>query len=184
MSPRRRRASRRARGRRAGLGPEPLAGPAFPDARDLDAAVPERPALARRVDGHAVWVNSAALAAAGIVAATRDPDGGRILRRPDGIALGRLRRQRDEPRRPRRARGPSDATSSGGSLAASRACAALGLTEVQDASGYGPESLAALERLAARGALPIRVYATVSAERIVSTAPFARGVRIGKGATS
>jgi predicted amidohydrolase YtcJ len=58
-------------------------GQAFPDARDLDAALPDRPAAARRVDGHALWVNSAALKAAGIEASTRDPDGGRIVRRAD-----------------------------------------------------------------------------------------------------
>ncbi|HTR02311.1 MAG TPA: amidohydrolase family protein, partial [Thermoanaerobaculia bacterium] len=37
-------------------------GAAFPDARDLDRALPGRPAAARRVDGHALWVNTAALA--------------------------------------------------------------------------------------------------------------------------
>ena len=36
-------------------------GERFPDARDLDAVLPDRPAIARRVDGHAVWVNTAAL---------------------------------------------------------------------------------------------------------------------------
>ncbi|HXM77699.1 MAG TPA: amidohydrolase family protein, partial [Thermoanaerobaculia bacterium] len=56
-------------------------GGSFPDARDLDAAVPDRPAVARRIDGHAVWVNSAALRAAGIGAGAPDPAGGRILRR-------------------------------------------------------------------------------------------------------
>ncbi|HYX19822.1 MAG TPA: amidohydrolase family protein, partial [Thermoanaerobaculia bacterium] len=52
-------------------------GAAFPDARDLDAVLPGRPALARRVDGHALWVNGAVLAAAHIGAATPDPPGGR-----------------------------------------------------------------------------------------------------------
>src|SRR5512135_1951873 len=32
-------------------------GQAFPDARVLDAVLPDRPAVARRVDGHALWVN-------------------------------------------------------------------------------------------------------------------------------
>ncbi|HEY6051216.1 MAG TPA: amidohydrolase family protein, partial [Thermoanaerobaculia bacterium] len=53
-------------------------GGAYPDARDLDGAVRDRPAVARRVDGHAVWVNTAALSAAGIGPETRDPQGGRI----------------------------------------------------------------------------------------------------------
>src|SRR5260370_39422853 len=51
----------------------------FPDARDLDAAVEDRPAIARRVDGHALWVNSAALAAAKIDASTAEPAGRRDL---------------------------------------------------------------------------------------------------------
>ena len=66
-------------------------GRAFPDARELDAVLPRPAGRSRaRVDGHAVWVNSAALRAAGIDAATRDPEGGRILRRPDGSPSGVL----------------------------------------------------------------------------------------------
>ena len=38
----------------------------------------------------------------------------------------------------------------------------VGLTEVQDASDYGPAKIASLEKLAAAGLLPIRIYATVS----------------------
>jgi predicted amidohydrolase YtcJ len=52
----------------------------FPTAAELDAAVSDRPVLLARVDGHAQWANSAALAAAGISAKTADPAGGRIER--------------------------------------------------------------------------------------------------------
>jgi predicted amidohydrolase YtcJ len=52
----------------------------FPTAAELDAAVSDRPVLLARVDGHAQWANSAALAAAGIDAKTADPAGGRIER--------------------------------------------------------------------------------------------------------
>ena len=52
----------------------------FPTAAELDAAVSDRPVLLSRVDGHAQWANSAALAAAGITAQTADPAGGRIER--------------------------------------------------------------------------------------------------------
>jgi predicted amidohydrolase YtcJ len=52
----------------------------FPTAAELDAAVGDRPVLMERVDGHAHWANTAALAAAGITAATADPAGGRIER--------------------------------------------------------------------------------------------------------
>ena len=52
----------------------------FPTAAELDLAVNAQPVWLERVDGHAGWANSAALAAAGITAATRDPVGGHIER--------------------------------------------------------------------------------------------------------
>ncbi len=52
----------------------------FPTAAELDAAVKGRPVWLSRIDSHAGWANSAALAAAGITAATKDPVGGRIER--------------------------------------------------------------------------------------------------------
>jgi predicted amidohydrolase YtcJ len=50
----------------------------FPTAADLDAAVPGRPVVLERVDGHAVVANSAAMKAAGVTAATKAPAGGEI----------------------------------------------------------------------------------------------------------
>jgi len=52
----------------------------FPTAAELDAVVPGRPVWLTRVDGHAGWANSRALAAASITADTKDPAGGRIIR--------------------------------------------------------------------------------------------------------
>lgn len=52
----------------------------FPTASQLDA-ITDRPIALERADGHAIWVNSAALAAAGINARTADPAGGRIIRK-------------------------------------------------------------------------------------------------------
>jgi len=60
------------------------------DASWLDRVVPDRPVLLWSTDHHAVWANSAALAAAGVDAATPDPPGGRLLRRGDGSPLGTL----------------------------------------------------------------------------------------------
>lgn len=62
----------------------------FPTAAELDAAVPERPVWLARVDGHAGWANSAALAAAGVTAASKDPAGGRIERLAGGKPAGVL----------------------------------------------------------------------------------------------
>ena len=50
----------------------------FPTAADLDAAVPDRPVVLERVDGHAVVANSAAIKAAGVTSATAAPAGGQI----------------------------------------------------------------------------------------------------------
>lgn len=62
-------------------------GQAFPTWEDLEGAT-ARPVALRRVDGHAVWVNRAALAVAGITPATSDPEGGKLLRFPDGSPTG------------------------------------------------------------------------------------------------
>ena len=155
-------------------------GTQFPDARVLDRALPGRPAIARRVDGHAIWVNSAALRAAGVSAATKDPDGGRILRRPDGSPSGVLvDNAMALVGKVRPASSAADVER--WLLAATNACARVGLTEVQDASAYAPEALGVLEKLASRRELPIRVYATVSPDPKTLPGELRRGVRIGTG---
>ncbi|KXX58216.1 MULTISPECIES: amidohydrolase [unclassified Rhodococcus (in: high G+C Gram-positive bacteria)] len=69
-------------------------GDAFPGGlpmrHDLDTVIPDRPAVFTSHDGHGVWVNSRALAVAGIDSATADPDGGRIDRDAAGVATGIL----------------------------------------------------------------------------------------------
>jgi predicted amidohydrolase YtcJ len=57
----------------------------------LDQLLPGRPLLFSGSDGHTVWVNSAALKAAGITRTTPDPPGGRIERNGAGEPTGTLR---------------------------------------------------------------------------------------------
>jgi predicted amidohydrolase YtcJ len=57
----------------------------------LDSLVPDRPAYLSSSDGHSAWVNSRALAIAGVTRATRDPAKGRIERGGDGAPSGALR---------------------------------------------------------------------------------------------
>ena len=57
----------------------------------LDALAPNRPLLLHRHDFHALWVNSAALAAAGVTRATPDPAGGRFERDGAGEPTGLVR---------------------------------------------------------------------------------------------
>lgn len=60
----------------------------FPTAAELDGAIGDRPAWLERVDGHAGWANSRAIALANVTAATKDPNGGRIERGAGGKPSG------------------------------------------------------------------------------------------------
>lgn len=62
----------------------------FPTAAELDAVVSDRPVWLERVDGHAGWANSRALAAAGVTALTKAPAGGSIERIAGGKPAGVL----------------------------------------------------------------------------------------------
>ncbi|MGH9144366.1 MAG: amidohydrolase [Vicinamibacterales bacterium] len=64
-----------------GWGYEPFPG-SVPVREQLDAVVPDRPASMRCFDGHSIWVNSKALALAGITRDTPDPPNGMIVRDP------------------------------------------------------------------------------------------------------
>ncbi|MEQ7873357.1 amidohydrolase [Sphingomonas sp. ASV193] len=61
-----------------GWNQEQWADKSFPTAADLDSVVAGRPVVLQRVDGHAIVVNSAAMRAAKVTAATRAPVGGEI----------------------------------------------------------------------------------------------------------
>jgi len=67
-----------------------LWGGEFPDKSILDKICPDNPAMFYARDGHAVWVNSAALHVCKIDSSTHDPDGGAIRRHPDGSPTGIL----------------------------------------------------------------------------------------------
>jgi predicted amidohydrolase YtcJ len=70
----------------------PLFPQANPRKEDLDALVPDRPAVLDAADGHSAWANSRALALAGVTSDTPDPAGGRIERDPrTGEPTGTLR---------------------------------------------------------------------------------------------
>jgi len=73
----------------AGYPPEILPG-GIGLASVLDSAVADRPVALWASDHHTMWVNSAALAAAGIDARTSDPPRGIIARAGDGTPVGTL----------------------------------------------------------------------------------------------
>ncbi len=66
-------------------------GRTLPTRQDLDVVTAGHPALFERTDGHIVVANSAALAAAGISAATPNPPGGQIDKDASGAPTGIVR---------------------------------------------------------------------------------------------
>ena len=64
--------------------------PVFPAKEDLDQVAPDIPVYLERTDGHAAWVNSKALAIAGITRDTPNPQGGEIVKDGKGEPTGIL----------------------------------------------------------------------------------------------
>lgn len=62
----------------------------FPNKASLDRVLPNVPVILSRVDGHAAWVNSKALALAGIDRNTPSPSGGEIVKDEMGEPSGLL----------------------------------------------------------------------------------------------
>lgn len=131
----------------------------WPSSNSLDALPGSPMVVASRVDGHALWVSSNVLRAARIDATTADPEGGRILRHPDGTPTGVLIDSAMDLVR-EILPSPSIEDLERRYLAAARYCAAHGITEVHDMD-VAPEWLEPLRVLAERGALPLRVQAMV-----------------------
>ncbi|HSG00929.1 MAG TPA: amidohydrolase [Vicinamibacterales bacterium] len=116
---------------------------ALPTSDPLDAASAAHPVFLARTDGHAGWVNLAALAAAGISSTTADPEGGRIVRdeagRPTGVLLERAN-EIVTPLLPQ----PTDAQVIEAFHLAADALAARGVVEVEDAGVLTPPGVVAL----------------------------------------
>jgi predicted amidohydrolase YtcJ len=128
----------------------------FPTAAELDRAAADRPVLLERVDGHASWANTRALALAGITSATPDPPGGRILRDPSGAPAGVLvdaAQALAESKVPE----PSRAVRKRRLAKGLAAAAAVGLTSVHDA-GVTIDTIPLYKELLAEDALPVRVH--------------------------
>jgi len=129
----------------------------FPTHHALSAALPDRPAVLTRVDGHALLANAAAMRAAGVTAATPDPSGGRILRDADGAPSG-VFVDAAEGLILRAVPQPSDAELERALELAQDALHAQGITSVHDA-GVGEREIALYQRWARDGRLRLRVHA-------------------------
>ncbi|HTL14347.1 MAG TPA: amidohydrolase [Thermomonas sp.] len=133
-------------------------GQAFPSAADLDAAFPDRPVWLARVDGHAGWANGAAMrAVARDLSGDWQPDGGSIHRdaagKPTGIFVDNAMALVESARPPL-----DEATREQALALGMQAAVEHGLTGVHDA-GIDLDELHRYQRLADRGAMPLRVYA-------------------------
>lgn len=134
-------------------------GGGFPTAAALDRAAPETPVLLTRVDGHAAWVNNAALRAAAITRETPDPPGGRIIRDNAGAPSGVLI-DRAQELVARLVPAPDDGETDAAVARAIARCLSVGLVGVQE-MGVGLDTLAAYRRLIDHRSFPFRVYAAV-----------------------
>jgi hypothetical protein len=155
--------------------------PAFPTRATLDRAAPAHPVALVRIDGHATWVNSRALAAAGLDRHAADPPGGRILRDAAGEPTGLLIDTAQDLVRAVQPR-PAPAAFDAAVRAAVGECLAVGLTGVHE-MGADLEALAAYRRLVARGEFPFRNHVALrGADEAAWTAALAGGPeRIGDG---
>ena len=127
----------------------------FPNAQDLDAVSPNNPVALTRVDGHALWVNTAGLKAANITDQTSDVEGGSIQRsagKATGIfidnAMGLVRKTIP---------GFTKAQLKESVLRAQAMCLRSGLSQVHD-MGMSAEQLSILRELKREGQLKLRVY--------------------------
>lgn len=137
--------------------------PRFPDAALLDAVFPDTPVVLRRVDGHALWVNSEALRRAGITGETPDPPGGIIVRRASGEPTGVLIDAAAELVL-RHVPPPTPGELRTAILRAARELLTFGITEVHDMD-VDPAWVPLFQELAASGQLPIRVQSYVRAQQ-------------------
>jgi len=141
--------------------------PVFPEANPrrewLDRVVPDRPVYLTAADGHSAWVNSKALALAGITHDTKDPPNGRIERDPlTGEPTGTLREQAEElvarllPAR-------TQEETRAGLVRALGMANRFGITTVHEANA-GPDLLQAYAMLDSAGQLSARVIAALQTD--------------------
>jgi predicted amidohydrolase YtcJ len=138
------------------------AGQQFPTKASLDAVVSDRPVLLRRIDGHAAWLNSRALAEANITKATPDPSGGKIIRDAKGEPTGVLV---DNAMDLVEAKVPAASAEvrERRILAAAKVATELGFTAVHE-MGIEHETADVYRKLAAANRLPLRVYAYLAGD--------------------
>lgn len=150
---------------------------AFPTAADLDAVAPHNPVYLPAKSGHAAWVNSAAMRAAGITAQTPDPAGGGLLRDEHGQPTGILLEDPAMWMVSELIPTPPLDTLAGWMEEAQARMWQTGLTGIHCFDG--PDALAGVQRVRERGNLGLRVVKNVNDHWIDGL--YAAGIRWGFG---
>jgi predicted amidohydrolase YtcJ len=132
----------------------------FPNAADLDRVSPNHPVFLGRIDGHAGWVNSAALKIGGITRSTKDPDGGKIHRDREGNPTGILVDTAMELVTSKMESLSKEELTERTRLAAEDALK-KGITMIHDA-GSSKADIEAWKTMAEKKSLPIRIYSMVA----------------------
>src|SRR5262245_42887366 len=140
--------------------PAQLFDPLGPRKEDLDALVPDRPAVIWGEDGHSAWLNSAALLAAGIGPDTEDPlPNGRIERQPGSREPSGTLREEPAMDLVEKVIPPTTPEQYADGLAiGQRILHGFGITLVQDAN-VNPRQLEAYHAAATSGLLTMKVVA-------------------------
>ena len=130
---------------------------AFPTAESLDTLFPDQPVWLKRVDGHAGWANSKAMALAGITKDTISPEGGDIIKdkngMPTGVFIDRAMALIDKSIAPLTIKQQKKVL-----VKAMDSLASFGLTSVHDA-GIDTENMVAFKALSEEKSMSIRVNA-------------------------
>lgn len=156
----------------------------LPNRDDLDKVAPHNPVILWRTDLHLAWVNTPALAAAGITPETPDPEMGIIDRDEAGRPSGILRELAINL-----VRAAMPAVSAADTDAAMRQAMAkvhrLGLTGVHDfrimGGEDGPPALRAWQRLRANGELELRAWVLIPGELLNQAARLGLQTGFGDG---
>ena len=145
----------------------------FPTHEALSRATPNHPVVLERIDGHAILANAAAMKAAGITAATRDPAGGRIERFPNGEPTG-VFVDNASSLVERVIPAPTKADIREATLAAIKESQKYGLVGVHDA-GEPKAVIDIFEEMAKAGEFGLRNYIMVGDDSAAIAHYFARG---------
>ncbi len=140
----------------------------------LDKLAPDNPVALFDESHHSLWVNSAALALAGVNAETPDPEGGVIDRDGNGEPTGLLRETAISlvldivpP--------PTEAELHEALQLAGNQMLSYGITSFTDAGAFVPTTVANMSRLSAAGGLKQRVRACIRWTPLAGDDPVSRG---------